>query len=149
MAHILIDNQLIRPDLFTKSWKDIEYNSLMGILYSEGFIKEKTDLGFYKDERGKQSFCTWEELYFFQILVDYFILLKDAFYKLECPTLEDIEKLKEDFNLKCIRLTILCKFGNTSLYDKLLQKLGITTEGLDNMTEEDDLNPCTPTWIIE
>lgn len=135
MAHILIDNSLIRSELFTKSWKDIEYNNLMGILYSEGFLKEKADLGFYQDERGKSSSCTWEEMFFFQTLVDYFILMKDAFFKIECPEQVDIDNLTNDYNLNCIRKTILCKFGNTDLYDKLYKKLNITLEGLSNMVE--------------
>jgi hypothetical protein len=135
MAHILIDSQLIRPTLFTKSWKDLEYNSLMGILYSEGFLKEKVDRGFYLDERGKNSNCTWEELFFFQTLVDYFILMKDAFFKIECPEQTDIDSLKEDYQLDCIRKTVMCKFGNTALYDKLLQKLNISIEGISNMVE--------------
>jgi hypothetical protein len=148
MAHILVDNSLLRPDLFTKSWKDIEYNTLMGILYSEGFLKEKVDRGFYLDERGRNSECTWEELFFFQTLVDYFILMKDAFYKIECPVEQDILDLEDEYKLKCVRNTILCKFGNTKLYDELYERLGISTEGLGNETLGDDENPCTPTIIV-
>jgi hypothetical protein len=149
MARILIDGQLVRPTLYTKTFKDIEYNNLMGILYSEGFLKEKVDRGFYLDERGRDASCTYEELFFFQTLVDYFILMKDAFFKIECPEQTDIDSLKEDYNLACIRNTVLCKFGNTALYDKLLQKLGIGIDGLNYMIEEFyDEDGCRKAFII-
>lgn len=146
--HILIDNNLIRNDLFTKSQDDILFNSLYDIMYNEGFLKEKSDLGFYQDERGKESSCTYEELFFFQTLVDYFINLKDAFYKIQCPVQSDIDKLKSDYKLDCIRKYILCKFGNTNLYDKMLVELGLTIDGLDNMVEEGGTNPCIFPLIV-
>ena len=132
---ILVDGELIRQSLFTKSWKDLELNNLYQVMYDEGFLKEKVDLGFYKDERGRNSECTWEELFFFQTLVDYFILMKDDFFHIECPETTDIDKLKSDYKLDCIRKTVLCKFHNTDLYDKLYKKLNITVEGLSNMVE--------------
>ena len=146
---ILIDNQLIRPILYTPTYKDLLFNSLYDIMYGEGFLKEKIDKGFYQDERGRDSFCTWDELFYFETLVDYFILMKDTYYKIQCVTQEDIDKLKSDYKLDCLRKTILCKFNNTSLFDKMLLSLGLTIDGLGNATEGDSGNTCIPVIIVQ
>ncbi len=148
MARILVDNALIRPTLYNKTWKDLDYNALYNIMYNEGFLKDKIDLGFYKDERGSDSRCIYEELFFFQTLVDYFILMKDEFFHIECPKIQDILDLEDKYKVKCIRTTVLCKFGNTKLFDLMYQKLNIAIDGLDNMVEEGGTNPCIFPLIV-
>ena len=145
---ILTSPYIINNTQYTKTWKDLLYNNLSQLLYDYGTTQGLIGKAFKADERGKKSDCAWEEVFFYQTLIKYFINLKDAFFKIQCPDATKIKALTDSYNLTCIRKTILCKYNRTDLYDLLLVKLNLKTDGLDNMTEGDSDVPCTPTWII-
>jgi hypothetical protein len=146
---ILSQGELIRQSAYTKSWKDIYYNNLMQIVYEHPKMKQLTDKAWFNEERGKDCQEIWMEILVWQVLIDHLINLRDYLFHVKCLTQEDIDQAKIDWDLACIRSTFLCACKDMALYDKLIQKINLSVDGLDNMVEElpDDAD-CDSPWII-
>lgn len=146
---ILIANELIRPTLYTKTLKDNLYNELMQVLYSEGFMKSSTDKLWYYEENGKNSNCIVDEIMFFNMLVSHLINMQDEIYHLKCLSQEGIDAIVKDYDLTCIRKTVLCRFNNTDLYDKLMLKINMSNDGISNVVLElYNENNCLKPFIV-
>lgn len=142
-------NQIINSEVYIQTWQDKLYNDLMGIIEDYGKSKDIINLAVHKEERGKDANCMWEEIYFFKTLADYFINMLDAFYHIECPQQSDIDALKLKYDLACIRKTALCRFNRVDLFDRMLVKLGLTIDGLNNMVQQlYDSSGCLKPFIV-
>lgn len=145
---ILSTGELVRQEIYIKSWKDIFYNNLMQIVYDHPRMKTLTDKAWFNEERGKECQEIWMEILLWQVLIDHLINLRDYLFHIECLTQEDIDQAKEDWGLACIRNTFLCACKDMALYDKLMLAIGLSIDGLGLSTLGDSDVPCTPVIII-
>lgn len=142
------DNILINSSLYTRTWKDDIYNSLMNILYQKGILTTTVNKAWKKEERGICDIDTWYQVYYYQIFIDYLIAyLEDKGG--QCLTSDQLNDLINSYNFKCIRSTFVCKFKNPEILDAMLRAIGYdSTDGLDFMVEEGASGDCISDWII-
>lgn len=67
---------------------------------------------------GKDSSIYWKELEHYDLLIDYFLLMREefSFYGYACNS-NEYNSLLSTYNLDCIRNTFLCMYGNTGNKD--------------------------------
>lgn len=136
---------LIDSNLYTKTWKDVMYNNMNDYLLSKvaGYkIQSITNNGKVLTSIGKKknSDSSYEELFYYKCLIDYFINANETLLKTGNVT--DITIAKLAYKFDCIRKTIYCKFKATKIFDDLFAMSGISNSllnGLDYMV----LDPST------
>lgn len=146
---ILIDNtERVKSNSYTMTGIDIAYNQMYQYLYNQGILSTLVTKAWIKEERGKKSICDFEQVFYYQIAVDYILAFLAEKGK-KCFSAADLKELTGTYEFKCVRNTILCKFGNPTIWDGLLQSVSVgSLDGLDNMVEEGLGNGCEPAWII-
>ena len=122
---------IIDSNLYTKTWKDDLYNELNDYIYGVGVYKDLTDSAYItrKIGRREREHTKYEELFFYKILIDYIINLKEAVSKSGV----DVEEELESFKLDKIRANVLCRFNSTKLFDNLLMIANVVNQGIDYM----------------
>lgn len=126
---------LIDSNLYTKTEWDILYNGMVDYLFSSGAIKEIFDPLKQKEEFGEDNSYEYEQLFYLQQIIQYFILLKHEANQ-QVTSQDTLETLLETYKISCIRETALCRFSLEKYFDGLLSNTGIGFDGLDFMILE-------------
>lgn len=145
---IFSGSELIRPSQYTKTEGDILYNSMIDYLYSQSVLN-LANLGYMREEVGKDGSCEYLQLFYWQALVSYLIKYKFFLSKVCVGNKDSLDQFKKDWKIDCIRNTVLCRYNKTKHFDKLLELAGVNSlDGLDNMVLGGDNNICTSDFII-
>lgn len=139
---------IIDSNLYTKTWKDITYNSLMNVLFQKGILTTTLNKTWNKEERGICDIDGWYQIYYYQIFIDYLMLYLEDKDK-PCLTQDELDELITSYDFKCIRKTFVCKFKNPEVLDAMLSAIGYaSTDGFDFMIQEGLDGDCESDWII-
>lgn len=149
MSNLIIDvSEKVKSNSYSMTYYDISYNIMSQYLYDNGITSDLLTKAWIKEQRGKISNCDYKQIYFYQIAIDYILtFLKDKNKK--CFSKDDLNELINSYDFKCVRNTIVCRFGNPSIWDGLLLSVGAeSVDGLGNMVQEGLGLDCEPAWII-
>lgn len=108
---------------------------------------------------GKDSAIYWKELEYYNLLVDYLMIMKEevAAQEFDCVTNpEDLDAFLLTYNLDCIRNTYLCQYGNTgnrdftknNLIEMLVSQLTLCCVAEFGISTMDINNPDCNTFAI-
>jgi hypothetical protein len=125
-------------DPFVQSDIDSLNDDLWFAFKNSGLLKKIVDKNIYADEVGTPS--DFMKLYFIEMLIKYLCLYQADINANYCD-LEEFEKLKESYKLKCIRNTFFCRYGYEKLFDELLSKLSNPSGGIGSMIVGGICNP--------
>ena len=106
-------------------------------------ILEKTlDLGYTLESISKDGSCSYEEAYYYQILINYLIVFSnivELYTSNNTIKKEDLVNLISDFKLVCIRNNMVCKYNAGSVFDNFISKIkiGINSDVIIIVDNED------------
>lgn len=136
---------LINSDLYTKTDRDIIYNSMVNYIFSTGVLQKLLEEIINKEEFGENSQYLYDKLDFIRTLVHYLMLMNIELLKAE--NAEDKQKIKDSYKLACFRHIALCKYHIEEIFDGLVNLSDNTQlDGLDYMILEGYFN--NPPFLI-
>jgi hypothetical protein len=143
---IILNDILIDSNLYSQTEWDEIYNTLMQSLFNDtvtnkSIMTELTYEGQEEMERGDDFFCTFVELWLYQLLVEYMILMRKELDR--TTTADEYNDVIDKYKISEVRKGWICKYGKYgrgySIIDKMLElvkvKLNRTElSGIDYMS---------------
>jgi hypothetical protein len=137
-----IDDAVVnyKPEEFKS--EDLNRVNIYNAVFGEEFpLKEL--LGKIRTYRkiGKDADCDIEYLFYLQMLVEYFQIIKE---ETNCASVKGFDELAEEYKLACIENILTCNYGLGNLIGDLVELLGLRTpyNGIGYMTIS--LDDCKP-----
>lgn len=127
---IRTNGTILSSTLYSKTWKDDLFNELHNYVYSIGKFKQLTDKGKLLRSIGRDDIKVYEELFFYKVLIDYLINIREALLK---STDEDPDELLLTYDLICVRKNLFCKYKNTNIFDRLVLMANLSLDGINFM----------------
>ncbi len=129
--------RIVDDSAYIATSSEVVRNAMWQYLYQSGIMDKLMDRGYYRDQVGKDSRCYWHEAFFYYDLIDYMVIMfediKDAGLICTDPT---FNSFVAQYQLPCIKKTLLCRYGASGVLDGLKGTL------VDTLQKK--LNLCCP-----